>query len=667
MLPFAALFTSRPRQSDNVTLCEESPSFDKALHKDTFLVRGVKYTRCAVVVSPHSAKGRKGKSPVWKAGEALLCSKDSKKYYYCYHCETSGRDQELPMCNNGNTGALNHLFSRHQLDRQTGAPVIAKEPGVKTSFTNGVVYQQLTIKHSLLDFKRLIVRWMVYCHIAFRMVENEYFRDLVNFLSSSMGGFLPRAASTIRGWIMEAYAEEKVKVQRELRDAVSSVHLSFDGWTSPNNYSILSVFAHFVDKDGIRRQRLLAFRRTYGAKSALNEAAALMEVIKEYSLERKLGYFMCDNIGTNDALVDLILKELYPHWTAKQRLARRLRCLGHIANLCARALLLGAGAGKALAALEAKVRKGALDAVELFWSQKGAVGMLHNTVRFMRGSPQRIERFAEVVVGGVLEQFDELKLIQDNDTRWNSTFYMIARALDLKERIDKFVKGWLKEHKQETELKNNRLKAQHWKQLDRIHDTLKIFESATINSQGNRRDLCDYYPTISFILDTLNNCKTEFANDAVEDPSYTYISQCCDHAWHKTEKYYLLCDNAPILYAAVYLNPLAKKQWFKGQWTQPEQAGWLDAVDEQVTELWHEYKAAATTTTTAPSSTAPRPADESMDARLRDFKRVKMTHRTDAMLDELAEYLSTDPLPDPQYISGEYNKAIPKFDALNWW
>jgi hypothetical protein len=78
------------------------------------------------------------------------------------------------------------------------------------------VYQQLTKQWTLSEFKDLLVRWMVYCHIAFRMVENEYFRDLIKFLSSSLGGILPRAISTIRSWIMEAYLTEKVTVEREL-------------------------------------------------------------------------------------------------------------------------------------------------------------------------------------------------------------------------------------------------------------------------------------------------------------------------------------------------------------------------------------------------------------------------------------------------------------------
>jgi hypothetical protein len=279
MLPFSLFSTSNV--IDKVILYQSNPRFDEALYKDTFQIRSTEYTRCAVIVTPNSKKGRKGKSPIWKASEAILSSKDSKRYFYCYYCEVAGSEQQMPTCHNGNSPVLDHLINKHQLDRITGDPVVGAAATIKSSFMGGVVYQQLTKSYALDEFKALIVRWMVHCHIAFRLVGNEYFRDHVTFLSSSMGRFLPRTASTIRGWVMEAYEVEKAAVKQELRSAVSNVHLSFDGWPSPNHYSILSVFAHFIDSGGVRRIRLLAFRRTFGAKSATNEAAALIEFRSE--------------------------------------------------------------------------------------------------------------------------------------------------------------------------------------------------------------------------------------------------------------------------------------------------------------------------------------------------------------------------------------------------
>lgn len=241
---------------------------------------------------------------------------------------------------------------------------------------------------------------------------------------------------------------------------------------------------------------------------------------------------------------------------------------------------------------------------------------------------------------------------------------MITRALDVKERIERFCKGWLKDTPSEKALKLNKMKPQHWKQLDRIHDALSTFEVATMDSQGNQRYLYDWFPTLSFMLNIIDDFKTEFAAEAAEDASFKYISECCDHAWHKIEKYYKLCDNMPIVYAAVYLNPTLKSHWFESQWTQESQSSWASTVRQQVVDIWTTYK--DTSVPAAPAAPA-APSEDSVHDRLREFKRLKTTHIATAALDELDDYLSSDPLPDPQYASGQYNAKVAPFDCLTWW
>ena len=199
------------------------------------------------------------------------------------------------------------------------------------------------------------------------MLENRYFREVISFLSASLGALLPAARCTFRQWIIEEWQKQKESLTKDLAEALSSVHISFDLWTSPNHYTIISIYGHYISNEGVRRQRLLAFRRLRGVHSGENQAEMMLTVIREYKICAKVGYFQCGNAQSNDVCIDLVLKELYPDMTAAQRKARRLRCLGHITNLCARALLLGKGAGKAIDAAEAKLRRGALEALESFW------------------------------------------------------------------------------------------------------------------------------------------------------------------------------------------------------------------------------------------------------------------------------------------------------------
>jgi hypothetical protein len=51
-----------------------------------------------------------------------------------------------------------------------------------------------------------------------------------------------------------------------------------------------------------------------------------------------------------------------------------------------------------------------------------------------------------------------------------------------------------------------------------------------MDSQGNRKTfLYDWYPTLSFMLDTIDSFKTEFAEEAADDPLFQYISDCYNH------------------------------------------------------------------------------------------------------------------------------------------
>ena len=90
----------------------------------------------------------------------------------------------------------------------------------------------------------------------------------------------------------------------------------------------------------MRQRRLLAFRRIYRSHSGENQAAIILEVLEEYSINKaqKIGWFVCDNASSNDAAVAAVLKALELAMSEEEMFGRRLRCLGHIINLSARSL-----------------------------------------------------------------------------------------------------------------------------------------------------------------------------------------------------------------------------------------------------------------------------------------------------------------------------------------
>ena len=258
-------------------------------------------------------------------------------------------------------------------------------------------------------FKLMLIRWLVYCHIAYYQIENAYFLEMVQYMHKGLAKLIP-SRTTIRSWVVSEFRKQKRQLRDDLRDARSNIHLSFDLWTSPNYYAIIAIVAHYIDKNGLRQTKLLAMRRLEGEHSGANQAQIVLDVIGEYKIGGRIGYFMLDNASSNDTAVDLILKTLYPKMSEKQRKRRRLRCLGHVVNLCAQAFLLGKKADTTLEELELAYSRHDFESIAKIWRKQGALGRLHNIVRYIRMSPQRREEFRRIVVGGEWSEFDMLEV-----------------------------------------------------------------------------------------------------------------------------------------------------------------------------------------------------------------------------------------------------------------
>lgn len=401
--PFAMLSTlfSSSQSSDQVTLYPRNPQYDPQRCLETFKLYGEQYRRKNTIAV--MGKTKKKNSPVWAYGEALVRAGDQKEVYYCYLCESERKPQKLPvLC--GTKGGIDHMVV-HGFDREGNK--VEKAPATQRRLTS---FATMVSTYDYDKFKRLFLRWIVYCQLAFAMLENDYFRELVAFLNIGLAGLLPRAGVTLRRWIMDEYAEQKEGVKAELRLAKSDIHLSFDMWTAPNGIAILSVFGHWISPSGTRQNKLLAFRRVYSKHTGEHQGEIVISVVREYEFEDRVGYIIGDNISSNDAAAHTILSRLYPGLSLEDRTGRRLRCLGHIVNLCANALIFGGGKKGGDKELDRLANKGDSEGCDELWRGRGPVGRLHNIIKYIRWSPQRRQEFMECIKGGELAEFDLLEV-----------------------------------------------------------------------------------------------------------------------------------------------------------------------------------------------------------------------------------------------------------------
>jgi len=122
----------------------------------------------------------------------------------------------------------------------------------------------------------------------------------------------------------------------------------------------------------------------------------------------------------------------------------RLRCAGHIINLIIKALIYGKGVSKLKRLLISTSDQVKFDLMR----QKGFMGKVHNIVKYIMQSAGRRKDFAKNQLNTCIEDklfnHAELLLIKDGGVRWNSTYFMLRRALLLRKAIDKYLLAWRK-------------------------------------------------------------------------------------------------------------------------------------------------------------------------------------------------------------------------------
>ena len=193
-----------------------NPLFRKDATPEGIIIGGVEYARAKCLAKKSR---RKEPSGVWLFGEKIFRKKDGKPHYYCYDCEDISAKQQLFIAE-GTANSRSHLRTHHKRDPDTGEVAIALQKKDDDSILS------LVTTYSLKEFKNLVIRWFVVCQLALYMLENDVFRELIAYLSSALASYLPKARSTLRGWIIDEYFERKEVLKAELKASISKIHIS---------------------------------------------------------------------------------------------------------------------------------------------------------------------------------------------------------------------------------------------------------------------------------------------------------------------------------------------------------------------------------------------------------------------------------------------------------
>ncbi|XP_057681081.1 E3 SUMO-protein ligase ZBED1-like [Corythoichthys intestinalis] len=317
-------------------------------------------------------------------------------------------------------------FLRHR--QHIVSPVIRNEMAHRDD-------NELTVDKKAVE-EALINMIIVDCQ-PFSFVEDTGFRKLIQAFDPT---YVLPTRQTLKAMVEERYQQAKEKAQ-ELVAKSSAVSITADMWTSINTDAYLAVTGHFIDEHTSLHSAVLGVLHFPDRHTAENMAAVKSALMAQWGISTKVTCLVTDGAANMAAC-------------AKDLHLRHTICVAHTLNLI--------------------VKKALAENTEL----SEICLQCRRIVGYFKSSTTAKTRLTQVQ-----EQMKPtehvLKLIQEVETRWNSTFHMLQRMYYLKEAVGAALAGL---HTDITPLTSHQLRL-----ISESLQVLSPFNDATVELSEEKR------------------------------------------------------------------------------------------------------------------------------------------------------------------------------------
>ncbi|XP_077412229.1 E3 SUMO-protein ligase ZBED1-like isoform X2 [Vanacampus margaritifer] len=248
------------------------------------------------------------------------------------------------------------------------------------------------------DLAELLVDMVIEDSQLFSLVDGSGFKKLMKALAPS--NVVP-TRQTLKAMVEKRYKETKDKTKAIVAKA-SACSLTSDMWTSINtDDAYLAVTCHFIDETTSLQSVVLGVQHFPEAHTAANMASMKTSLMSEWGISEKVTCLVTDGAANMEACA----RELHMCHTI---------CVAHTLNLL--------------------IKKALEQCPELFHIRTNC----RKIVGYFKSSTTAKERLTQMQVQ---MGFPVLKLIQEVDTRWNSTYLMLQRMYTLREPVGAALAG----------------------------------------------------------------------------------------------------------------------------------------------------------------------------------------------------------------------------------
>ncbi|KAG2216409.1 hypothetical protein INT45_009906 [Circinella minor] len=384
-------------------------------------------------------------------------------------------------------------------------------------------------------------------------------------------------------------------------------------------------FSYTIDESWKQNSIVLGLELLEGSHTGVNMAAGFIHVLEHWNLQEKPFFLTADNASNMKTMATELELELGSDvFDSKEN---RIPCIAHIINLAAQDILRDGLKAEARDSEEDMLGDGGDNMIA-----SGSAGKILQKLRkgivTIRASPQRLKKYRDSFkeknhVDRMIDNeytegessqpvriIESRELILDTPTRWNSTYYMIARALVVKQAYNRTLRGI-------PELQKFELTDDEWQCLQKISELLFEFARLTPLISG------ESYPTMNLVITAYNRLLNVLeAHIEAWNDNWPELSAAAKVGWVKLQGYY--CKATGHVYAvATAMDPQ------------------LNEAIELVNTTWDKYKPAFI------------PVQQAYDP-------DALIQRRPGRADQLARYINAYTLDDPT--SGHSNTIV-----LDYW
>ncbi len=261
-----------------------------------------KRSRCAHTTWIHARPPRDG--------EPIRRGSNRTEIWYCKYCDWGTIST---------TSARKHLLKQHDIRIEASNAIreLGSE-GVQTIFkTLGLSRKEIrneVFKKPLLRKRALqeaLVRLVVRHDLPFRAVTWPELHTLLQLVNPAVKPDILTSHSTLSSLIDDSWLRLKDLLRKRLQSAVSPIHLAADIWTSPNRFLFLGICIQFIDSQELQLKRVLLALQPVLTHQGIDQAAKIYQVLDDYGIMQKLGYFVGDNATSNDVLCRMLSQLLF--------------------------------------------------------------------------------------------------------------------------------------------------------------------------------------------------------------------------------------------------------------------------------------------------------------------------------------------------------------------